>query len=113
MEPKQGKGHILLSLAVAVMIAFVATSGFVGFRLGRNATASAGALLDTIVLSPDQALAQGRAEITHFLSGRLLRTGGDPCTDATVRFLESGKADETNEYGKFFISDVKTGPHTL
>ena len=113
MEPKQGMRHLFLSLAAAVMIAFVATSGFVGYRLGRSATAGAGALVDTIVLSPDQSLAQGRAEITHFLSGRLLETGGDPCGAATVRLLESGKADETDERGKFFFSDVRTGANTL
>ena len=95
------------------MIAFVATSGFVGFRLGRNAALGAGALVDTIVLSPDQSLAQGRAEITHFLSGRLQQPGGDPCADATVRLLESGKSDETDARGKFFFSDVRTGANTL
>lgn len=113
MEPKQGKRHIFLSLAVVVMAVFVATSGLVGFRLGRNAAASTGALVDTIVLSPDQSLAQGGAEITHFLSGRLLRENGDPCKAATVRLLESGKADETDDRGKFFFSDVQTGENTL
>lgn len=113
MEPKQGKRHIFLSLAVVVMAVFVATSGLVGFRLGRNAAASTGALVDTIVLSPDQSLAQGGAETTHFLSGRLLRENGDPCKAATVRLLESGKADETDDRGKFFFSDVQTGENTL
>lgn len=113
MEPKRGKRQVLLSLAAAAAVVFVATSGLVGFRLGRNAAAGAGALVDTIVLSPDQSLAQGRAEITHFLSGRLLHENGEPCQAATVRFLESGKADETDDLGKFYFSDVQTGENTL
>lgn len=112
MEPRRGK-NFLVTLALVVMAVFVVTSGLVGFRLGRNAVSGTGALVDTIVLSPDQSLAQGRAEITHFLSGRLLLSSGDPCGAATVRLLESGKTDETDDRGKFFFSDVRTGTNTL
>lgn len=112
---KKGRfgGSFLSTLLFFVMLAFVVTSGMVGFLLGRSATHSTGELVDTIVLSPEQSLASGRQEITHFLSGRVLYASGQPYANATVRINGSEKSDLTDEKGKFFLSDIRTGEHTL
>ncbi len=107
------RGFPLFGLLILLMAVFMATSGLLGFQLGKSAVHGTGELIDTIVLSPEQSLAGGGDEITHFLSGRLLYPDGSPCTGVTVCVKDSPLSDETNERGKFFFSGVTTGDHTL
>lgn len=119
MEEKQ-KGKLfgqlrqprLSALFMTLFLAFALTSGMVGFLLGRNASRSSGELVDTIVLSPgDSSLSP--AETLRFLSGRLRHSSGEPFSGATVLLGSTGKSDITDEQGKFYFSDVRSGSHTL
>lgn len=102
----------LLSLAWLVMGLFVVSSGFVGFRLGQNA-ARQGKLIDTVVLSPDQAMLEESREVKHYLSGRLLHADGTPCAGAGVTLTEKDLQDTTDAYGKFYFSGVEGGVNTF
>lgn len=102
----------LSALLMALFLVFALTSGMVGFLLGKNAARSSGELLDTIVLSPgDSSLSSG--ETLRFLSGRLLHSSGEPFMGAVVQLKRTGKSDITDEQGKFYFSDVRSGAHTL
>lgn len=102
----------LMKLAWLLMGLFVISSGFVGFRLGQDA-AGRGKLIDTVVLSPDAAMAEENREVTHYLSGRLLYADGAPCDGAGVTLFESGEEDTTDAQGKFYFSDVSGGVNTF
>ena len=105
--------HFPLSVLVAVLFAaLTVTSGMLGFALGRNASHSAGELVDTIVLSPGKEAGAG-SEIVHYLSGRLLFSSGDPFSGAAVQLGDTGIEDVTDTRGKFYLSGVRAGTHRL
>lgn len=101
----------LFGLLAALFAALMFTSGAAGFALGRNAARSTGELMDTIVLSPGDS-ASRREEVLHYLSGTLLSEDGQPRTGVTVE-LDEDRTGVTNDYGKFYLSDVRSGKHTL
>lgn len=115
-KQQNGKLPGRFPLFVLVMVLFAvlaATSGMVGFVLGRNADRSTGELLDTIVLSPGDAASQQSRETVHYLSGRLRHNSGDPFFGATVQLVGTDKTDVTDEQGKFYFSGVRAGTHHL
>ncbi len=100
-------------LLMALFLAFVLSSGMVGFLLGRNAARSSGRLMDTIVLSPgNSSRRQGNATV-HFLSGTLHRHDGQPLEGATVRLGDGDRSDVTDSRGRFYLSDIRSGEQVL
>ncbi len=99
------------ALLMTLFLVFALTSGMVGFLLGRGASRAGGELIDTIVLSPgDSHLSR---DTLRLLSGRLRHSSGEPFAGATVRLGSTGKTDVTDERGKFYFSDVRSGSHAL
>ncbi len=112
-EIDRRRGRFPLSgLLMALFLAFTLSSGMVGFLLGRNAARSTGELMDTIVLSPGDSARRTQPSL-HFLSGRLQDENGDPTPGFTVRRGSEARSDVTDEQGKFYLSDVRSGEQTL
>jgi len=110
-KPEQGlKRPRLIPLLVFLFSAFMLSSGMLGFLLGRNAAASTGRLIDTIVLAPET---EQEETMRHCLTGQVLYRQGDPCADALVRLGGSAKDSYTDSRGKFYFVDIETGEHTL
>ncbi len=107
-----GRRFPLSAFLMALFLAFAVSSGMVGFLLGRNAARSSGELVDTIVLSPGDSSLRSQSTL-HFLSGKLLRQDGSACEGVTVRLDDANRSDVTDEQGKFYLSDVRSGEHVL
>ncbi len=110
-QHKPGRSS-LSALLFVLFLAFVLTSGMVGFLLGRNASRSGGELVDTIVLSPGDSPLRAQSTI-HFLSGKLVYREGSPCAGASLQLDGSDRTDVTDQLGRFYFSDVRSGLHTL
>ncbi len=101
----------LSGIVILLFAVFVATSGMAGFTLGRNSARSTGALVDTIVLSPGDSSSRAQA-VLHYLSGALRSREGMPCAGFTVR-LDENREDVTDQNGKFYLADLRSGSHVL
>lgn len=110
-KEKNPRQFPLSALVILLFAALVASSGMVGFALGRNAARSTGELMDTIVLSPGDSASRTQA-VLHYLAGVLTSPNGEPKAGMTVR-LDADRSGLTNEYGKFYLSDIRSGEYVL
>lgn len=118
-EAKKRSGA-LLPLFLLLLFLLLASSCIVGFRLGRTTdTERLGALIDTIVLSPDPSPVpsgqpgpeQRMAPIC--LLGVVRYTDGTPFTQGVVELRSQPRTAELSETGHFRFDEVEMGDHTL
>lgn len=102
-----GMGNFLSPLVFCITVAFALTTGLLGYQLGRNGAGGSGALVDTIVLSPEQGDTAGK----HYLAGKVVYADGSPCIEATVSLGRI--TGETDGGGKFLLSQLQGGEHLL
>lgn len=102
-----GMGNFLSPLVFCITVAFALTTGLLGYQLGRNGAGGSGALVDTIVLSPEQ----GNTSGVHYLAGKVVYSDGSPCIEATVSLGRI--TGETDKGGKFLLSQLQGGEHLL
>lgn len=102
----------LSGLLVVLLLAFVLSSGVMGFQLGRSAARSSGKLVDTIVLSPGDSVYR-RQEVLHFLKGKLQLRSGAACAGMTVTLGDASRSDVTDEHGNFYFTDVRSESYAL
>lgn len=121
-EKKNGRRvkSFLRPLLIFLLLAFVLSSGVLGFILGRNAADEQyGTHRDTILLIPPQSGEE--MEETHFLSvvvkdqgGKLLKSHKDEDDQSTVS-LKLGSRDEelSDPTGVFRFDNIKTGIYNI
>lgn len=107
-DDNEKKKRRIIILIIFFIILFLISEGILLYRLGGLANKNIGKVVDTIVLSPEQA-----QEVPLALCGRVQYSDGTPAAGLTVELHSDPMTDTTDENGDFYFNNVEYGSHTL
>lgn len=96
------------TLVLLLLLLFMLSDLFLLWRLGQLAENNMGQIIDTIVLSPEQA-----EELPLQLCGKVQHSDGTPVVGHPVELHSTVRCDITDENGDFAFDNVAYGAHKL
>lgn len=96
------------TLLLLLLLFFMLSNLFLLWRLGQLAEKNMGEIIDTIVLSPEQA-----EELPLLLCGKVQYSDGTPVVGHQVELHSTVRYDITDEDGDFSFDNVEYGEHKL